>query len=116
MELIKVEITGQAITARYGTLNTGDILRTDAEFAKHLVEDCAAAKYITVKPAKVIAQAAPVTRKRKAGAAAAPAEAVQDAAEPTTATSLLDAVQNPAGEDQGQADPIVQPAVDAATE
>lgn len=45
MELIEVEITSQAITAQYGTLMAGDVLRTDAEFAKHLVEDCGAAKY-----------------------------------------------------------------------
>lgn len=44
-ELVEVEIIGQAITAQYGTLNTGDILRTSAEFAKHLVDDCGAAKY-----------------------------------------------------------------------
>lgn len=46
MDLVQVKIIGQAITSRYGTLNTGDILRTDAAFAKHLVEDCAAAEYI----------------------------------------------------------------------
>lgn len=45
MELVEVEIIGMVITARYGTLNTGDLLRTDAEFAKHLVDDCSAAKY-----------------------------------------------------------------------
>jgi hypothetical protein len=45
MELVTVTIIGQAITARYGTLNTGDVLRTDAAFAKHLVEDCCAAVY-----------------------------------------------------------------------
>jgi hypothetical protein len=45
MELVTVTITGQAITARYGTLNTGDVLRTDPAFAKHLVEDCCAAVY-----------------------------------------------------------------------
>jgi hypothetical protein len=28
----------------------GDILRTDAEFAKHLVEDCGAAKYRDAPP------------------------------------------------------------------
>lgn len=50
MEQITVKITGQAITARYGTLNTGDILRTDAEFARHLVEDCKAAEYEAAKP------------------------------------------------------------------
>lgn len=47
MELVTVNITGQAITQRYGTLNTGDVLRTDAAFAKHLVDDCAAAEYAT---------------------------------------------------------------------
>ena len=45
METVEVEMIGQAITAQYGTLNTGDILRTNAAFAKHLVEDCSAAKY-----------------------------------------------------------------------
>lgn len=52
MELIEVEITSQAITAKYGTLMAGDILRTDAAFAKHLVEDCSAAKYSGAAPAK----------------------------------------------------------------
>ena len=47
MEQVTVKITGQAITSRYGTLNTGDILRTDTEFARHLVEDCSAAEYDT---------------------------------------------------------------------
>ena len=45
MELVEVEITGQAVTAQYGVLSTGTILRTDAAFARHLVEDCGAAKY-----------------------------------------------------------------------
>lgn len=51
MALVTVTITGQAITARYGTLNTGDVLRTDAEFARHLVEDCSAAVYSKIKVA-----------------------------------------------------------------
>lgn len=45
MEMVKVKIIGQAITQRYGVLNTGDIVQTDAEFARHLVDDCAAAEY-----------------------------------------------------------------------
>lgn len=49
MELVEVKITGQLITSRYGTLNAGDILRTDTAFAKHLVEDCAGAEYIAAK-------------------------------------------------------------------
>jgi hypothetical protein len=52
MEIVEVEITGQAITARYGTLNAGDILRTDREFADHLVNDCGAAKYVVAKSKK----------------------------------------------------------------
>lgn len=51
MELIEVEILGQVITAQYGTLSTGDILRTDAAFAAHLVDDCSAAKYTQAKAA-----------------------------------------------------------------
>lgn len=43
-----------AITARYGTLNTGTVLRTDEAYAKHLVEDCGAAKYTTVQDAKTM--------------------------------------------------------------
>jgi hypothetical protein len=113
MELVEVEITGQAITARYGTLNTGDILRTDAEFAKHLVEDCAAAKYTTAKPVKqAIAPAAPVARKRKASVAAAPAQAAQGEAEPAADTSMGDASQSTA-EDQGTDEPVVESAAGA---
>lgn len=47
MDAVQIKITAsQVITARYGTLSNGDMLRTDAAFARHLVEDCAAAKYI----------------------------------------------------------------------
>lgn len=44
-ELVTVKIKGIVSTVRYGTLESGDILRTDAAFAKHLVEDCCAAEY-----------------------------------------------------------------------
>ena len=43
--MIEVEILGIVVTHQYGTLNTGDVLRTDPEFARHLVQDCGAAKY-----------------------------------------------------------------------
>jgi hypothetical protein len=43
--MVEVVIQGIVVTHQYGTLNTGDVLRTDPEFAKHLVEDCNAAKY-----------------------------------------------------------------------
>lgn len=50
-DLVQVRIKGIVTTSKYGTLSSGDILRTDAAFAKHLVEDCGAADYLT-KPAK----------------------------------------------------------------
>lgn len=53
-ELVQIRITGLISTARYGNLSTGDLLRTDAAFAQHLVEDCAAAEYVnqTAAPAE----------------------------------------------------------------
>ncbi|MFB9242366.1 hypothetical protein IV454_16360 [Massilia antarctica] len=45
MELVEVEILGMTITQQYGTLTTGDVLRTSPAFARHLVEHCGAAKY-----------------------------------------------------------------------
>lgn len=45
-ELVQVKIKGTVITSRYGTLSSGDILRTDADFAKHLVEECGAGDYV----------------------------------------------------------------------
>lgn len=45
-DLVQVNIKCTVVTARYGTLSGGDILRTDAEFAKHLVEDCGAGEYV----------------------------------------------------------------------
>lgn len=54
MQIVEVEILTQAVTAQYGVLSQGDILRTSPEFAKHLVEDAGAAKYTQTKqePAK----------------------------------------------------------------
>ena len=71
MPQVEIEITGQAITARYGTLNTGDILRTDADFARHLVEDCSAAKYTQPKPAATESTTAKREKKRPAADPAA---------------------------------------------
>lgn len=45
-ELVQVKIKGIVVTSRYGALSTGDLLRTNAEFAKHLVEECGAAEYV----------------------------------------------------------------------
>jgi len=44
--MVKVEILIQTITAQYGVLSAGDEITTSEEFAKHLVEDCGAAKYV----------------------------------------------------------------------
>lgn len=45
-ELVQIKIRGIVTTSRYGTLVSGDILRTDAAFAKHLVEECKAGEYV----------------------------------------------------------------------
>jgi len=62
---VQVRITAwQVSTSRYGTLSNGDLLRTDAAFARHLVEDCAAAEYI--QPSTTAEEKpAPVKRTRK---------------------------------------------------
>jgi hypothetical protein len=49
--MVKVKIKGTVITAQYGALSSGDILVTSEAFAKHLVDDCGAAEYLT-EPAK----------------------------------------------------------------
>lgn len=49
MESVKVKVIRTAVTAMYGTLSDGDILLTSVEFAKHLVEDCNAAEYISIE-------------------------------------------------------------------
>lgn len=56
--LVQVKIKGTVITSRYGSLSDGDILRTDTAFARHLVEECAAAEYISpaIDPASIEAE------------------------------------------------------------
>jgi hypothetical protein len=76
--MVEVEILGQVITHRYGTLNSGDVLRTDLEFAKHLVEDCSAAKY---RKANSEQGSEPATEGAEGSAEQAPS--VQDTAAPT---------------------------------
>ena len=44
---VEIKITATVMTSRYGTLMNGDILRTDAEFAAHLVNECKAGEYTT---------------------------------------------------------------------
>ena len=49
MELIDVEILTTTVTGQYGTLAQGDILRTSPAFARHLVKEAYAAKYVNAK-------------------------------------------------------------------
>ena len=46
MESVQVRITSTVITAPYGTLMPGTILRTSPAYAKHLVEEASAARYL----------------------------------------------------------------------
>lgn len=61
---VAVKIRGIVATQQYGELGDGDVLYTDAAFARHLVEDCAAAEYVESQ-AKA-AEEKPVRAKRKA--------------------------------------------------
>ena len=64
MELVKVNITIQALTARYGTLNPGDSVLTDAQYANHLVHDCGAGEFAKLPAAAAKeAEAAEATSK-----------------------------------------------------
>lgn len=67
-EQVRVRITRMAMTAQYGTLNAGTILRTSAEFAKHLVDDCEAAEYVETQAPETPVPDAPKKRTRKATA------------------------------------------------
>lgn len=67
MDQVQIKITAQqVITARYGTLSNGDVLRTDAAFARHLVEDCAAAKYLIASESAIETPDLPSKTKRRA--------------------------------------------------
>lgn len=62
MNLVQLRIKKTVATTRYGNLSSGDLLRTDAAFARFMVEDIAAAEYITIEQPKT---APPSRRKRK---------------------------------------------------
>lgn len=68
-ELVQVRIKGTVVTQRYGTLSSGDVLRTDAEFAKHLVEDCSAAEYLDKVSAPKAVEAEPTEQAEQPQAA-----------------------------------------------
>lgn len=52
MESVKVKIKGSVISARFGVLQSGAIVQTDREYARHLVVDCGAGEYLDAKPEK----------------------------------------------------------------
>ena len=85
-ELVSVKIKGTVATQRYGTLVSGDILRTDAAYAKHLVEDCSAGSYVEAvavnaeKPAKKAG-------KKSTKADVAPAESTEETTSESAALS-----------------------------
>ena len=110
MEQVEVEITGMVITQRYGTLNTGDILRTDAAFAKHLVEEACGAKYTKAKPAPT--GETPATRTPRAARTApnkkAPEPESQQVPEPEPELETPPA--QPAEEEGAPANPETPPA------
>ena len=64
METVQVRITSTVITAPYGTLMPGTILRTSPASAKHLVEEAFAAKYMA-EPAEDQDAAAPAPKRTK---------------------------------------------------
>ena len=61
--LVRIKILSVVTTNQHGDLMPDTELRTDAAFARHLVEDCKAAEYID-PPATASDQPKP-TRKRK---------------------------------------------------
>ena len=50
MEIVQIRITSTVVTAPYGTLMPGTILRTSPAYARHLVEEASAAKYLEALP------------------------------------------------------------------
>ena len=66
IQMVEVEITSSSVvTAQYGTLKVGDIVRTSQEFAAHLVNDCNAAKFREAPPSDEPAEKAKKPTKRK---------------------------------------------------
>lgn len=46
MQIVQVKILKTIVSSQYGALSYGDVLRCGAAYARHLVEDLAAAKYL----------------------------------------------------------------------
>ncbi len=63
MNLVELRIKRTLDTSRYGALSDGDILRTDAAYARHLVVDLDAAVYDQKPEALPARTRKPKTRK-----------------------------------------------------
>ena len=64
MEIVQIRITSPVVTAPYGALMPGTILRTSPAYARHLVEEVFAAKYMA-EPAEDQDAAAPAPKRTK---------------------------------------------------
>lgn len=76
MDNVEVKIKSMVITSRYGTLQSGALLRTDAAFARHLVHECNAAEYVGQASAQ---ESDPEAAQQGAQPAPAPAGALRRA-------------------------------------
>lgn len=63
---VEVKIIKTVVTQQYGTLVSGDILKTDRAFAQHLVKECGAAQFTAAGAGDVKKPAAPRRRESRA--------------------------------------------------
>ena len=100
MDQVEIEITSLAITARYGSLAAGAILRTDAAYAKHLVEDAHCAKYTADTAADAMPAKTPAAPAAKAtrGPKSKPDPEPESAADSGVGTESAQAAVDPAAE------------------
>lgn len=112
MKQLQVKILCQVITAQYGTLNTGAIIRTDETFAKHLVDDCGAAEY--VKPVDAGTVAVEGSKPRQPRAPKVPASKPADKPAESDGTRQSPAVQTSAQEPLADGVSAPDPAADQA--
>lgn len=117
MDQVEVEITSLAITARYGSLPAGSIVRTDAAFAHHLVNEAYCAKYTNPTDAEVQSDqpvdpvvTAPVRVVRSPRAAKSQTQDGEGAAAAEMATGV------PAGPEADPAGPVVEEPVTTSEE
>lgn len=73
MQLVEIRILKTIFSSQYGTLSHGDLLRCGDAYARHLVEDLAAAKYVQSQQIAPKQQKTPEKPARRARKPAAPA-------------------------------------------